>query len=468
MAKIVFIQDVLFDFHGIECLSAMLKKHGHEVDVYILPAEKEDYIAYLRKMKPDLVGFSISSTDHEWSLPIAKRIKKELHLITIFGGPHPTYFPESINTPFVDIICIGEGEYALLELMDTLDVHGDITKIQNLYVKKNGSIFRNDVRLLMNLDELPMPDRGLYFKYSFLRNTSTKRITPSRGCPYNCSYCYNQKYRQLYKNKGTYVRYRKVESIIDEIVFIKNNARLSYISFVADTFTTHKKWLKELMEEYDRHVHIPFFCQAQANEVNEEIIQVLKKAGCNYFSFGVESGNERIRKEILNKNISDDQILFVAQLLHKYNIPFCTFNMFGFPEETIKEAFDTLLLNVRIKADTVSATILQPTIGTHIYEYIKKNNLFVDGYDETTIAGHYEESPLKLKDKKEIINLQRIFYLGVKFPWLIPIIRKAIKLPQNFFFKLILKLTLFIRYKKTRNYSLLEIAKIGWHLRKYV
>src|SRR3989344_9553541 len=242
MTKILFVQDVLFDFHGIEVLSGILKKNGHEVDVFVVDYDKGDIIDYIKERKPDFVAFSISSTIYEWSLEIAKRIKREnLKCLTIFGGPHPTYFHDFIDNELVDIICIGEGEYAFLELANKFKGGKRINHIDNLYVKEGGTIYKNKLRPLANLDELPMPDRTLYNKYKFLRNNPTKRFFPTRGCPYNCSYCYNQNYKSLYHGKGVYLRYLNVDKMLEEIEFVKKNSVLKTVSIVADTFTTNKK-----------------------------------------------------------------------------------------------------------------------------------------------------------------------------------------------------------------------------------
>ena len=467
MAKVVFIQDILFDYHGIECLSAVLKKRGHSVDVFVLDTDKGDVIDFLRTEKPDLVAFSISSTDFQWSLKVAHRVKAELGLRTVFGGPHPTYFPSFIDDPNVDMMCIGEGEEAMADLADAIAGGKDITKIRNIWVKKGGKVHKNPLRPLMDLEDLPMPDRGLYFKYKFLRDIPTKRFAPTRGCPYNCTYCYNQSYKKLYANNGKYVRYRSVRSVIDEVIWVRDHSKLKYASFVADTFTTNKKWLFELLDEYKKKVALPFYCQTRVNEVDEELICRLKESGCYYISFGVESGSERVRNLILNKNIKNEDIIKVGRLAKKYGLKVLTFNMFGLPTETIDEAFETIQINAEIRADAISATILQPQTGTQIYDYIERNGLFIDGYDKNRIAGHYEDSPIKLKDRKEIINLQKLAYLGVRFPRTIPLLRVLIKLPKNIFFEIFLKVTLFFRYKESRNFSWLEMLKLGWHLRKF-
>jgi len=466
MAKVIFVQDVLFDYHGIEWLSAMLKKNSHKVDLFVLDSDKGDVIDFLRRKRPDIVAFSVSSTDYQWSLGVAERVKRELGLLTFFGGPHPTYFPDFIENPYVDIVCIGEGEYAIAELADALDKGKPITRIRNLWVKRGGRIYRNPLRPLADLDELPMPDRGLYFRYKFLRDIPTKRFAPGRGCPYNCTYCYNQSYRKLYENNGRYVRYRSVKSVIEEILYVKKHSRLKYVSFVADTFTTNRKWLMELLDEYREKVGLPFYCQSRVNELDEELIKKLKECGCHYLSFGIESGSERVRN-LLNKNIRNEDIIRIGRLAKKHDLKVLTFNMFGLPTESLEDAFETVKINAEIKADVISATILQPQVGTQIYQYIEQNDLFVEGHDKERIAGHYEESPIKLENKKEIINLQRLAYIGVRFPRTIPILRVLIKLPHNALFDLVLKMTLFIRYKKSRNFSWPDMLRMGWHLRKF-
>lgn len=467
MTKIIFVQDVLFDYQGIEILSAVLKKAGHYVDIFVMDTDKGDVISYLKKINPELVAFSISTSNYSWAIKIAKRVKKETGAMTVFGGPHPTYFPEFIKTLCVDIMCIGEGEYAFLELANNIEKNKDITGIKNLWVKKGNKIYKNELRPLVDINELPMQDRELYFKYKFLKNSPTKRFAPTRGCPYNCTYCYNQNYRKLYSGKGTYVRYMNPRKVIDEILFVRKKARLKYITFVADTFVTNRKWLEELLSLYKKEVNLPFYCQGRVNELNEAVIKMLKEAGCYYLAFGVESGNERIRRHILNKNFSNEDIIRVGKIAKKYKLKILTFNMFGMPNESLDEAFDTVRINAEIGADSISTTILQPTVGTQIYEYIKEQGLFMKEYDPDNLVGHYGESKIKSPYRREIRNLQQLAYIGVRFPSTIPLLKKMVRLPPNPIFKGIFLITLFLRYKKSRHYNLIEMARVAWHMRGF-
>ena len=139
MATIAFIQNSWFDLHGLMYISALLKHHGHTTQLLIDPAER-NLCERLKDISPDFVGFSLISSERLWALDWATGVKKELKATTIFGGIDPTICPDIIEHPSVDIICRGEGEFPLLELLDAFDQTREIsTDIENLWFKKIGS-----------------------------------------------------------------------------------------------------------------------------------------------------------------------------------------------------------------------------------------------------------------------------------------------------------------------------------------
>ena len=231
MAKLIFIQDVPFESFGVEFISGYLKSKGHDVDLIILNQEKKGFnlITFLEKKQPDVVGFSITTIDHKWSTQLAREIKKKLKHppLTVFGGSHPTLWPDMVAEEGVDIICVGEGEFAMAELMENIDkgisVHSNI---QNFYVKLNGHIIKNPMRqLIANHDEMPFPDRDVYYnRYPLLSKMTTKKFFSGRGCPYNCTYCNNHVYRKMFKDLGQYVSYRSPEKVIEEIKEVINKS----------------------------------------------------------------------------------------------------------------------------------------------------------------------------------------------------------------------------------------------------
>ena len=467
MAKLIFIQDVPFESFGIEFLSSYLKSKGHNVDLIILNQERKkfDPVLFLKQERPDIVGFSITTIDHKWSTGLAKKIKKELKTpLIVFGGAHPTICPDMIEENGVDIVCRGEGEYPLAELMENIDKGiKDHTKILNLYVKSpDGHIIRNPLRpLIPDLDDMPPPDRDIYFnRYPLLRDMTTKKFFTGRGCPYNCSYCSNHVYRKLFSGLGHYVRYRSAEKVIDEIKEVRDTYGFKYMYLAAETITTNKKWLIHFLDLYKKEISVPFSCLSRVNELDEEIIKKMADAGCFFTSFGLESGSQRIRNELLHRDMCNEKFLEVAGLLHKYNIKFLVHQIFVLPTETPEDAFETIDMDIRMKADSTWSTIFQPVFGTDIYEYCKYNKLLSSECVTEQIDSMYSQSTLNQPYTTEISNLQKLVYVCLKMPRLIPLVKFLIKLPPNPFFELISKWNMLISFRLRYRLGYLEMIRI--------
>jgi radical SAM superfamily enzyme YgiQ (UPF0313 family) len=465
MAKLVLIQNALYEYFGPMYLSAVLKQHGHQCELFVTQKEK-DLIESIKQAKPDIIAFSVMSHDYKWAINQAKAIKSRINVPIMMGGPHPTFFSKTIEHDSVDIICIGEGEYALVELMDLIDKGKDFSNVQNLWVKKGSEIHKNTPRnLIENLDDLPFPDRELYYKrYRFLKEVPTKRFMATRGCPYNCTFCFNHTLKNMYKDKGVYVRMRSPENVIEEIKYIKSKYNLKTVRFSDDTFTLNKKWLLELLELYKKEINLPFTCLCRANEVNDDIVKKLKESGCKSATFGIESGNERIRQEILKKNLRNEDIIKAAGLFRKYKIRFGTYNMMCLPTETIDDAFDTVKINSKIKANFPTCSIFQPYPKTELAEFSIDKGLLDKDFNINNLGTLHTE--LKIKDYKQISNLHKFFYICVKMPFLIPIVKVLIKLPPNKFFDIIYMLSYAHRSLISFRLGIIDAVKMAINMRK--
>jgi anaerobic magnesium-protoporphyrin IX monomethyl ester cyclase len=438
MTKILFIQE-LAQFHiGTAYLRTVLRKGGHECEVLIASIEK-DLLKEIKIRKPDVLAFSVITGTQKWALDIAKRAKKVTNCKVIFGGPHPTFFPKVINYPQVDYICIGEGEYPLLDLADRLQKNEPTDNIQNLWCKKGKRVIKNPVRcLIQNLDELPFPERDLYDRYPLMKKYNSQVFITTRGCPYLCSFCFNHALKKIYDGKGRYVRRRSVKNVIEELKAVKEAQGLDHVYFQDDTFVLDKKWLLDFLKEYKREISIPFMCLARANLLDEQLVRALKAARCRMVAFGIETGNEELRNNLLKKSLYNKDIIRCAKLLKKYKIKFRTYNMLGLPDETLENAFETLQLNALIKTDYPWCSIFQPYAGTELGEYAIKRGYLSSDFNPDDVPLYYSKSIMQnKKDINQIINLQRFFIVGVKFPFLIPLIKKLIKLPPNKFYELI-------------------------------
>jgi anaerobic magnesium-protoporphyrin IX monomethyl ester cyclase len=176
---------------GLMHISALLKQHGHVCDAFDL-AEETDLVAAVRERDPQLLAFSAVSGLHRRLVCASREILEELDVLSIFGGPHPTYFPEMIEEEGVDVICRGEGEYPMLELVEALEAGANFRTIPNLWVKQDGQIHRNQLRpFVQNLDDLPWPDRELFATFSQLHTGNARSFMGGRGCPYDCTYAPN-------------------------------------------------------------------------------------------------------------------------------------------------------------------------------------------------------------------------------------------------------------------------------------
>lgn len=456
--KLVFIQNLLLPHFGIAYISAVLKKHGHSADV-LVEGLHGDLIKDIRKTKPDIVGFTCITGDHQWVARRAAEIKKHLNVPIIVGGPHPTYFPEMIEVEHVDIVARGEAEHTVLELMNRLQNREEINNIAGLWVKKGGKIYKNTIApLIEDLDSLPFPDRDIYDRYAFLEKETEFPVCVSRGCPFNCSFCYNASKKKLYSGQKI-VRKRSVDNIISEIKFLRQRYfNLKSVTFNDDNLGLDSEWFDEFCEKYSQLNPPPsFIASLRADFINKERAKKLKKANCFCITIGLESGNAAMRKNILKKDIPDKTFLSAACLIKENGIKLRTSSMCFLPGETIEMGFETLQLNKEMKVNYAWMYPLQPYPGTEIYQYAVENG-FLDkefSFDDIDPLGLLK-SPLerKLKDGKKLKILHRLFYYGVKIPGFAYALKFLVYLPNNFVFEILHRLSLLITYAKFHKISL--------------
>lgn len=467
--KIVFLQSDPFTRTGIMSISACLKKAGHESDL-LIETEEKDVFKSLEVLKPDIVGFSLVGGIEKKNINLAEQIKKKIKIPIIMGGPFATFYSDDIiKEDCVDIVCLGEGEEAIVELLDKMEKKEDITNIKNLWVKKDNEIIRNEIRdLIQDLDKLPIPDRSIYYKYDFLRNQPSKDFIFFRGCPYKCSFCFNSQFMKFYSGKGKYIRKSSVGKVIEEIKYVRDEFGLSSLMIYDDLFILDKKWLKIFLKIYKKEINLPFQCEVRADSIDEEVAKQLKEAGCTAIALGVESGNESIRNNILNKNLSDDCIINSCRLIKKYKIYLKTYNMVGIPDETIDDIFKTIEFNIKLKPDFAWCSILRIYPRTPLADYAIRKGFLDKNFKLKYFGSSYllGDTPLEIENKNKVINLQRFFTLSVKFPFLLRLIKQLIKLPPNKLFDTIFQITYSISTIKTTKIGFKNFIKLGIKARK--
>ncbi len=405
---------------GIMQISSSLKNLGIETKA-VITSEEKNLIEKVKNFNPDLILFSTTTGAHKYYLNLCRLLKKELKFISIFGGPHPTFFPEIAEEECVDFIIRGEAEEAI----------GDLIKKIQKGEKDIKKVWLGDYP--QNLDSLPFPDRTLLKDYEYLLPRGVRFFMTSRGCPYDCTYCFNAFNKKL--TKGRYLRQRSVENVIKEIKEVKNNFHLEKVNFQDDTFILNKRWLEEFLKIYKKEINLPLYCHIRPNLVDEIIIKDLKDAGCYYVVLGLEVGNDYIRNKILKRNMSKQQILNTCKLLRKYNIGFTTQTMMCLPEETLDMVFETIELSAKCKPTHINLYFYQPYPKTELANYSISRGLFDGNFDRllyTYQAESKNEIPLNIKNKQKFKLLSDIFRVCVKFPFLIKFIKFDIKyIPLN-------------------------------------
>lgn len=466
--KILFLQQHPFPYFGVMSISAVLKKYNLQTDVLIDVLEK-NILKKIKELSPDIISFSVMTPDTAWLFSLSSQIKKYFDLPIIVGGIHASSCPEIIEDPNIDYVIIGEGEYTLLQFTSEYFNGCKEPVIDGLITKSTAQeLYYNAGSLINNLNELPFEDRDVYYnRYRSLKNAYLKQFISGRGCPFDCNFCFNSFYKTLFKDKDRYVRRKPPEYFIKEIKKVKDKYGTKSLFFADDLFAIDVNWLLEFSELFAKEIDTPFMCTGMANLLTEDIAKILKHAGCNCVSFGIETGNEQKRKDILNKNISNDQIRRCAGILKKYDIKIQTSNIFAFPGESIDDAFETIRLNTQIKTDYMFSALMMPLPKTRIERIAKEQNILPKNYNYTYLSTSFHSASIfNFKDVKVLENIHKISYIAMKFPRCEKFFRWLVKKNYKRLLFILFALSFIFRYKAERKISLLGTLRLFWDFRR--
>ncbi len=352
---------------GVNSLSAALRKEDFEVSaIYFLARirmfqrfesfSERDYAALGDKcaeLQPKIVGISVSSNFYLQAVRVTQELRRRCQALIVWGGIHPTVDPEG-SLKHADVVCRGEGDRAIVELARAVRDNTSLESIENLCVRSNGTILQNRTVLLDDLDSLPFP-------YVDLRNgyvLREGRIVPlreqfrfhslmtSRGCHYSCSYCSVGNLRKVYDNYR--VRRRSVGNVLEELrLVLAQNPAVRMLYFYDDVFTFDLGWMEEFTCKYKEKIGLPFFCYTHPNCVREDIISLLKDAGCTLISMGIQGPSRRIR-EIYNRRTTTEQLIRACSVISKYKFDGFYIDMIFSPFDTVSDWREGLELLLRL------------------------------------------------------------------------------------------------------------------------
>lgn len=327
---------------GVGYVMAYLKTQGHDVQLFFDPKQgdrgyQQNKLVYklfgiqdwlikeMKEWKPDIACFTVLSATYQWGVKFAERVKKEVKdengnpVRIIFGGTMPTLVPDIVSENwFIDEVVQGDG------------------------VRHFGGKFDPD-----NL----WPERDAFFSELPPEHRHTQLFMTSYGCPYNCTFCGNQQLREV----GQYVKMKRtVESCIAELTMMKEKYGLRNVLFVDDILTLDKAWLMKFLPEYRKHVNVPFACFGHVNCIDEEMVKEMALSKCQTMWFGIQSGCQHHRKEILDRPETNEQIIRVAKWVKDNGIKLMVDHISGLPYETDITHELSYNLYEAIKADVIN------------------------------------------------------------------------------------------------------------------
>lgn len=431
---------ILFYYRGIESLGvgylmSMLKHHGHQVDLIFEPGLDDNgyvrapQLAWFnrpdalmeraRAFDPDLVA--IGSPTNLWphASRMARRLKRELGVPIVVGGHHAQALPEWVlDHDFVDIVCTGEGELAMLELVERLAAGRSITDVPTMWVKQDGVIHRNEIGLLENdLDRFPFPEKELWREYGAF--SDSLEVFTGRGCPFKCTFCNIHYQREIFDGKGDFLRKRSVANVIAELKENLSRYDVKTVSVHDDNFTTNVLWVEEFCDVYRDEIGLPWFCFGYPTTIKPRLLRTMKAANCATLFMGIDSGDADVRKTLMERPMTDELILGKAQLIHDHGIDIFASTVYGSPGETDEQMWKTLEMAREVAPTQCSGNVFYPLPKTKLYDLaVDTGYLDEEGEEKVRqgLSSFHHESILQHPHKELVETMARMTPIYAKAP----------------------------------------------------
>ena len=434
--KILFVDllNLYNDHHGIYALAGALK--GKDAQLFFTGSRNFSRILKkINTIEPDLICYSSFSSTIPLYISFDKRVKQSFNVTSVIGGPGPTFDWSTLRDSSINAICIGEGEYAIVDY-----IQNGFEPAKNIFNRKDP--FPADFYPLADMDKLPFPDRSVvYDTDSLLKKSPSKQFFSGRGCPYNCSYCFNHKFREIFKDCGPAVRKKSVDYLLEEIKDVMRHYPLKEIVFNDDIFILGEKWFSEFCDRYPAEIGLPYTCNVRADLIDEGIAAGLRESLCQGVNWAIETGNQQIRNNILNRNMPDDQIYRAAQCLNRHGIRFRTGNIIGLPGETPGQIYETVEMNIKVRPYLGLANIFIPFPGLKLTQYAMEQGCCRQPDIRDLPKDYFSNTLLDFSEKEKnlIYKLFCLFPLFVQWPVLFYNlkIRKALLRMPRFVLRLI-------------------------------
>ncbi|MGC8787767.1 MAG: B12-binding domain-containing radical SAM protein, partial [Anaerolineae bacterium] len=380
---------------GLAYLAAVLERDGHHVKIFDFGLNPhtalEDDVQAVCAFDPHIVGITAMTSVYHSALETATLLKAYLGRPIIVGGPHATVYPERVlaESPVIDYVVRGEGEETIQELVHALCGNGDLSTIRGLTYRLRGEVLSNPDRpLITDLDALPFPARHLFDlrRYGLCTPDGQPMVTilSSRGCPYNCSYCFKGIVGRTY-------RQRSPGNIIAEIRQVIDQYGIRNFYFIDDLFTIDQRRLEAITEQLIREeLDIRWQCLGRVDRVDAEILRKMYAAGCRRIHFGIESGNEEVLRRI-GKGIKPEQVRQAVRWAQEAGIHVKGYFMLGLPGDTEETMQQTVDFAVELNLDEAMFSLTTPFPGTRLWDELVKKKPETEYNQDFTRAYYYTD-----------------------------------------------------------------------------
>ncbi|MFQ6020440.1 MAG: B12-binding domain-containing radical SAM protein [Candidatus Aenigmatarchaeota archaeon] len=366
---------------GLGYIASVLEKNNISVEIIdanALNLIPEDVALYAKNF--DIIGVSMLTPAHRFGVALANHelLKNKLKVV---GGPHASGYPEELLESGFDIVVRGEGEYSFLEIVQGKN----LKDILGISFKDNGKIIHNKNRPELDVDKLPFPARHLMIKNGvdlpYLSAGTQYRpwspIFTSRGCPYDCNFCNKKVF-------GYKFRPRSPENVVKEIDFLVKNYGVKEIDIYDDTFNLDIERAEKILDliiERNYKIYIRTTNGLRADKVTRRFLEKMKKAGCIYIAYGIESGDQSVLDKIPKAETLED-IRRAVKLTKEVGIPVCGFIMFGLFGDTKETMQKTIDFTKELDLDFVAVNLTTPYPGTKLFDRIKKEGKFLFDFNK--------------------------------------------------------------------------------------
>ncbi len=343
--------------HAIASLVASLS--NHDVSFLSIKDENPNNVSRILGTNPALILMSVMSNHYKYANQLCKNLKEHSgsKIQVWIGGSHINAVPHDFYESNFDAACYGEGEVVLPEAITHYERGIQYDNSAWLSKDRNQTLHP---AVIEDLDSLPLPRLDIFDLDDVLTYPS---VMFSRGCPYGCTYCLSR-----HGGVGGHVRWKSVDRAIRETKDLVNYAKPKEVYFDDDTFLKNPKWVSAFLFRYKQEVGLPFYCNSRPEAVNARICELLVDSGCVALGIGIESGSEKIRKNVLNRNISDEEIINSFHLAKSKGLSTWSFNMIGIPGEQVDDLRATIRLNEMAGVDFVRVSVYTPYPGTVLSE----------------------------------------------------------------------------------------------------